>query len=98
MLRIGSYVTYTPYSVIAGFTSGIGVMMVLSMVNTFLGEPVKITKPLNAIQKWPDALESLNSERTGHRLGRAGRLVVVAQATAQVPARHGRGARWPEPS
>lgn len=61
VLRIGSYVTYTPYSVIAGFTSGIGVMMVLSMVNTFMGEPVKITKPLNAIQKWPDALEALNT-------------------------------------
>ena len=61
LLRIGSYVTYTPYSVIAGFTSGIGVMMVLSLVNSFLGEPVKITKPLNAIQKWPDALAALNA-------------------------------------
>ncbi|WP_419930973.1 SulP family inorganic anion transporter [Candidatus Poriferisodalis sp.] len=61
LLRIGSYVTYTPYSVIAGFTSGIGVMMVLSLANSFLGEPVKITKPLNAIQKWPDALEALNA-------------------------------------
>ncbi len=61
LLRIGSYVTYTPYSVIAGFTSGIGVMMMLSMVSAFLGDPVKITKPLIAIQAWPDAVDSLNT-------------------------------------
>ncbi len=61
ILRIGSYVTYTPYSVIAGFTSGIGVMIVLSMVNAFLGDPVKITKPVNAIQDWPDAFDSFDS-------------------------------------
>ena len=61
VLRIGSYVTYTPYSVIAGFTSGIGVMMVISMFSAFLGDPVKITKPLNAIRSWPDALAAFDS-------------------------------------
>ncbi len=61
VLRIGSYVTYTPYSVIAGFTSGIGVMMVISMFSAFLGDPVKITKPLNAIRSWPDALDAFDS-------------------------------------
>ena len=61
VLRIGSYVTYTPYSVIAGFTSGIGVMMVISMFSAFLGDPVKITKPLNAIRSWPNALDAFDA-------------------------------------
>ena len=60
-LRIGSYVSYTPYSVIAGFTSGVGVMIVVSMVQTFAGATVKITKPLTAIRGWPDALSDLNA-------------------------------------
>lgn len=61
VLRIGSYVTYTPYSVIAGFTSGIGVMTVISMSNAFMGDPVKITKPVNAIRHWPEAFDTLNA-------------------------------------
>ncbi len=61
VLRIGSYVTYTPYSVVAGFTSGIGVMMVISMFSAFLGDPVKITKPLNAIRSWPNALDAFDA-------------------------------------
>lgn len=60
-LRIGSYVTYTPSAVIAGFTSGIGLMLVLSMANAFLGETVRITKPLTAIGSWPDAWSTLNA-------------------------------------
>lgn len=61
VLRIGSYVSYTPYSVVAGFTSGIGVMILVSMVQTFAGAPIKITKPLSAVRSWPDALSDINA-------------------------------------
>ena len=60
-LKIGSYISYTPYSVIAGFTSGIGVMLVLSQVQSFLGAPIKISKPVNAIRSWPDAFSDVNT-------------------------------------
>lgn len=60
-LKLGSYISYTPYSVIAGFTSGIGVMLVISQVRSFLGAPVKITKPVTAIRAWPDAFSDVNS-------------------------------------
>ena len=60
-LKIGSYISYTPYSVIAGFTSGIGVMLVVSQVQSFLGAPIKISKPVNAIRSWPDAFSDVNT-------------------------------------
>ena len=60
-LRLGRYISYTPYSVIAGFTSGIGIMIIVSMVHAFVGLPVKITKPLNAIRSWPDVFSNLDA-------------------------------------
>ncbi len=59
--KIGSYISYTPYSVIAGFTSGIGVMLVLSQIQAFLGGTIKISKPVNTIRTWPDALSDLDT-------------------------------------
>lgn len=59
--RIGSYISYTPYSVIAGFTSGIGVMLVLSQVQAFLGGTIRISKPVNAIREWPDVFNSADT-------------------------------------
>ncbi len=59
--KIGSYISYTPYSVIAGFTSGIGVMLVLSQIQAFLGGTIKVSKPVNTIRTWPDALSDLDT-------------------------------------
>lgn len=60
-MRLGSYISYTPSSVIAGFTSGIGLIIVVSMVSSLLGAPIKITKPLTAIRGWPEAFGSANA-------------------------------------
>lgn len=38
-LRVGKYVTYTPYSVISGFMTGIGVIIILVQILPFLGAP-----------------------------------------------------------
>ena len=38
-LRIGRFITYTPYSMIAGFTSGIGVIAILIQVSIPVGSP-----------------------------------------------------------
>ena len=40
LLRIGRYVTYTPYSVISGFMTGVGVIIILVQILPFLGAPV----------------------------------------------------------
>ncbi len=40
LLRIGRFVTYTPYSVISGFMTGVGVIIILVQTLPFLGAPV----------------------------------------------------------
>ena len=37
VLRIGRFITYTPYSMIAGFTSGIGVIIIIIQISSLLG-------------------------------------------------------------
>ena len=60
-LRIGSFVSYTPYSVISGFMTGIGVIIIILQILTILGaEPVP-GGPLAQIAAWPDAITSPNS-------------------------------------
>lgn len=60
ILRIGSFVTYTPYSVISGFMSGIGVIVMTIQVLPFLGVSNVRGGPINSIREWPDAIQTLN--------------------------------------
>lgn len=39
LAKIGRYVVYTPYVVVSGFMSGIGVIVILIQVLPFLGAP-----------------------------------------------------------
>lgn len=39
LLRVGKYIAYTPYSVISGFMTGIGVIIMLSQALPFIGLP-----------------------------------------------------------
>ncbi len=58
LLRLARFVAYTPYSVIAGFTSGVGVLIIVSMVRSFLGQSVWLAKPVTAVREWPDYFAS----------------------------------------
>ncbi len=60
LLRLARFVAYTPYSVIAGFTSGVGVLIIVSMVRSFLGQTVWITKPATAVRDWPEAFADVD--------------------------------------
>ena len=62
ILRIGSFVTYTPYSVISGFMTGIGVIVMTIQVLPFLGASTVSGGPLNSIREWPNAFTSLNPD------------------------------------
>ena len=59
-LRIGRYVVFTPYSVISGFMSGIGVIIIVLQTLPFLGAPVATNGPLVAASLLPDALANVN--------------------------------------
>lgn len=60
--RVGSLVSYTPYSVISGFMSGIGVIIILLQVIPFLGSEPVPGGPLNQIGAWPNALANANPD------------------------------------
>ena len=60
VLRIGRFVAYTPYSVISGFMSGIGVIIILIQTLPFLGAASATGGPLGAIRAWPDAFSAVN--------------------------------------
>ena len=57
---IGRYVAYTPYMVISGFMSGIGIIMIMIQVLPFLGAPAAPGGPLGAMYALPGAVADLN--------------------------------------
>ena len=62
VLRIGRFVIYTPYSVISGFMSGIGIIVILLQVLPFLGAPAAEGGALNSIKALPGVVNLINLE------------------------------------
>ena len=60
LLRIGRFVNYTPYSMIAGFTSGIGLMIIIIQTLPFLGAEPAPGGLIGIIRAWPTAVLTLN--------------------------------------
>ena len=57
LLQIGRYVTYTPYSVISGFMSGVGVIIILVQTLPFLGAEVAAGGPIGTLRNFADVVE-----------------------------------------
>ena len=60
VMRIGRFVAFTPYSVISGFMSGIGIIIILMHTLPFLGSAIVTGGPLGAVRAWPDAINDVN--------------------------------------
>ncbi|MYH73014.1 MAG: SulP family inorganic anion transporter [Acidimicrobiia bacterium] len=65
LLRIGRFVVYTPYSVVSGFMSGIGVIIILVQTLPFLGTEVELGGPIDAVRSWPDVFGDVNFNSLG---------------------------------
>jgi len=52
LVRVGRYVSYTPYSVVSGFMSGIGIIIILIQTLPFFGLPTASGGPLGAVSAW----------------------------------------------
>lgn len=59
-IKMGRYVAYTPYSVISGFTSGVGVIIVLLQVLPFVGAASTGGGTVGAIRAMPEAVRGIN--------------------------------------
>ncbi len=73
-LRMGRFVVYTPYVVISGFMSGVGLIIMLIQALPFLGLPPAPGGPLGALRALPEAIQGMN--------GSAFSLAVVALGVA----------------
>ena len=60
VLRVGRYVIYTPYAVISGFMSGVGLIIMLMQALPFLGLPPVGGGPATVLRALPDGLANLN--------------------------------------
>ena len=60
VLRIGRFVSFTPYSVISGFMSGIGIIIILVHILPFLGAPVTTGGPVGAVRALPEVISEVN--------------------------------------
>ncbi|ATS18432.1 sodium-independent anion transporter [Parathermosynechococcus lividus PCC 6715] len=59
LLRLGKYITMMPYTVISGFMSGIGLIMILLQIGPLLGHTSK-GGVLGAVQNLPDFIQTMN--------------------------------------
>ena len=60
IVKVGRYVSYTPHSVVSGFMSGIGIIIILIQTLPFFGLATVSGGPIGAIQAWPEVASSLN--------------------------------------
>ncbi len=58
--RLGRFVAYTPYVVISGFMSGIGIIIIIIQLLPFLGAPTSPHGPMGALGELPNALADFN--------------------------------------
>ncbi len=60
VMRIGRFVAFTPYSVISGFMSGIGAIIIIVQTLPFLGAEVATGGPMATVQEWPQVFRDVN--------------------------------------
>ena len=60
LARIGRFVAYTPYSVISGFMTGIGVIIMIVQIAPFLGSPVAVGGVIGAVNSLQETFTSVN--------------------------------------
>ncbi|MDV3352404.1 SulP family inorganic anion transporter [Leptolyngbyaceae cyanobacterium CCMR0082] len=63
-LRLGKYVTMMPYTVISGFMSGIGIILVILQLAPFLGQASPSGGVVGTLQAIPELLVNIQPEET----------------------------------
>ena len=61
LVGIGRFIAFTPYSVISGFMSGIGIIIILLQTLPLMGMPVAEGGPIGAIKGWGEGIANFNT-------------------------------------
>ena len=61
MLKISKFIHYIPYPVVAGFMCGIGVMVLFTQINPFLGLPIEKNIP-DVFKNFETTIQGINTE------------------------------------
>jgi SulP family sulfate permease len=64
-LRLGKYVTLMPYTVVSGFMSGIGIILIILQLGPFLGQASPKGGVLGTVQNLPQLLGNINVGEAG---------------------------------
>ncbi|AFY47741.1 sulfate permease-like transporter, MFS superfamily [Nostoc sp. PCC 7524] len=64
IFKLGKYITLMPYSVISGFMSGIGVILIILQVAPFIGQPNPKGGVLGIVQNLPNLVTKINPAET----------------------------------
>ncbi len=64
-LRLGRYVTLMPYTVVSGFMSGIGLILIILQLGPFLGQATPKGGVLGTVQNLPQLLNNINIGEAG---------------------------------
>ena len=62
LFRVGRFVAYMPYVVLSGFISGIGVILILSQIQTVLGTDIPAHGAVGTIGALPAAISQVNAD------------------------------------
>ena len=62
LARVGRFVSYTPYSVVSGFMSGIGIIIIVIQTLPFFGIETAPGGPVGTMRVWPEIAGALNPE------------------------------------
>ena len=60
LLRIGRFVTYTPYSVISGFMTGVGVIIIVGQSLPFLGVPAASGGTIETLRNFTEIISNFS--------------------------------------
>ncbi|MGK7892966.1 MAG: SulP family inorganic anion transporter [Xenococcus sp. (in: cyanobacteria)] len=63
-LKLGKYVTLMPYTVVSGFMSGIGVILIILQIAPFLGQASPAGGVLGTVQNLPELISNINPLET----------------------------------
>src|SRR5210317_838978 len=64
VLRLGKYVTLMPYTVVSGFMSGIGIILIILQIGPLLGQPAPGGGVIGVIENIPALVSGIQANET----------------------------------